>query len=152
MKSSILPRRFDGDLILEQLHLVSFEQFVFPAVTFNNELLFFLNYKENLIRVLTYRMTADRVIKAMGHDKMFVLALLCNIDIAMEKSFMRPSRMSKPENFVKKIKMWQLDGWFANQTASWNIHYQPEFKEVITKRGFGFVFNLLPEDLLFTEK
>jgi hypothetical protein len=125
---------------------------VFPAVTVNNELLFHMIYKQIFLLAVQYDITADRVIKAMGHDKLFVLAMLCNVDFALDKSLMKASRIKKPENFVEKIKKWQLHDWFVNQTASWNIHYQADFKEVITKRGFGFVFNFMSEDSLFTEK
>jgi hypothetical protein len=125
---------------------------VFPAVTVNNELLFFKKYKELLVTSYIYGITADQMIKRMGHDDLYILAMLCNVDVVMDSSFLKSSRIIKPENFVKNIKKWQLHDWFVNQTASWNIHYQADFKEVITKRGFGFVFNFMSEDSLFTEK
>jgi hypothetical protein len=62
------------------------------------------------------------------------------------------SKLDKVENFMKKIKRYYQVYWFTNQTATWNQNYKPEFTEVLTKFGYGFAFNLLPESQLFTNK
>jgi hypothetical protein len=53
---------------------------------------------------------------------------------------------------VPTIKKYFQVEWFKNQTSSWNTYYQPEFIEVLTKRGFGFAFNMLPNSKLFTDR
>jgi hypothetical protein len=59
---------------------------------------------------------------------------------------------SEIEEFPKRIKEYYQVEWFRNQTASWNNLYQPIFTEVLTKRGFGFAFNMLPDTKLFTKE
>jgi hypothetical protein len=58
----------------------------------------------------------------------------------------------KIENFSRKIKKYYQDEWFMNQTASWNKDYKPIFAETLTKRGYAFTFNMLPDFQLLTEK
>jgi hypothetical protein len=54
--------------------------------------------------------------------------------------------------FLPAIKRFYQTDWFRSQTASWNSRYRPEFSEVLTKRGYGFAFNMLAEAELFTDK
>jgi hypothetical protein len=58
----------------------------------------------------------------------------------------------KPENFYGKVKRYLQSDWFMNQTAVWNTNYKPIFKEVLTQRGYGLGFNMLPESKLFTDE
>jgi mannose/fructose/N-acetylgalactosamine-specific phosphotransferase system component IID len=70
--------------------------------------------------------------------------------------FLKNDFQNLNDSFVSKIvpiikEYFQVD-WFKNQTTSWNTYYQPEFTEVLTKRGFGFAFNMLPNSKLFTDR
>lgn len=65
---------------------------------------------------------------------------------------MRFDKLDKVENFMGKIKAYLRDSWFPNQTATWDENYQPEFTEILTRRGYGFAFNMLPESQLFTKE
>jgi hypothetical protein len=56
------------------------------------------------------------------------------------------------ERLTKRIKEYYQVDWFKNQTASWNSLYQPIFTETLTKRGFAFAFNMLPDYKLFTKE
>lgn len=56
------------------------------------------------------------------------------------------------EHIMETLKSYSHIEWFRNQTAAWNTFYQPEFVEVLTQRGFGFTFNMLPRKDLLTDK
>jgi hypothetical protein len=58
----------------------------------------------------------------------------------------------RPDNFLAKIKELYQPEWFVNQTASWNTNYEPIFVETLTRRGYGFTFNMLPASKLFTDE
>jgi hypothetical protein len=55
-------------------------------------------------------------------------------------------------DFVPAIRKYFQTEWFMSQSSSWEFHYKSEFTEVLTKRGFGFAFNMLPKSKLFTDK
>jgi hypothetical protein len=55
-------------------------------------------------------------------------------------------------NMIPVIRNYFQTEWFMNQFSSWEFKYKPEFTEVLTKRGFGFAFNMLPKSKLFTDK
>lgn len=79
--------------------------------------------------------------------------MMCNNDLVVRgRTFLDYDNLNKSEDFIKKIKRYYQTDWFTNQTASWNNRFKPEFTEVLTKLGYGFVFNMLPEMDLFTEK
>jgi hypothetical protein len=59
---------------------------------------------------------------------------------------------TKMEKIVEKIRSYHRIEWFMNQSASWNSVFAPEFTEILTKQGFGSVFNMLPESELLTDK
>jgi hypothetical protein len=61
-------------------------------------------------------------------------------------------KLRKLDDFVGRIKKSTQTEWFVNQTAMWNSRYKPEFAEVLTKRGYGFSFNMLPPSKLFTDE
>jgi hypothetical protein len=61
-------------------------------------------------------------------------------------------KANKTENFYPKVKKYLQSEWFTNQTAVWNRNYKPVFKEVLTRRGYGFTFNMLPESKLFSDE
>jgi hypothetical protein len=84
--------------------------------------------------------------------RLFIETMLCDLDWV----FLRNNFKNLNDSFVSKIvpivkEYFQVD-WFKNQTSSWNTYYQPEFTEVLTKRGFGFAFNMLPNSKLFTDR
>jgi hypothetical protein len=62
------------------------------------------------------------------------------------------SKAKKPENYLSRIKWHYQPEWFTEHAASWNTHYKPVFTESLTKRGYGFTFNILPEKKMFTEE
>jgi hypothetical protein len=82
--------------------------------------------------------------------RFFIEGMMCNDEYVMR--YINYANASKIENFSTKIKEYYQVDWFANQTASWNGLYQPTFTEVLTKRGYGFAFNMLPDSKLFTKK
>jgi hypothetical protein len=53
---------------------------------------------------------------------------------------------------MAKIKKILQPEWFVEQSATWNGNYEVKFREVLTKRGYGFVFNMMQESDMFTEK
>jgi hypothetical protein len=53
-------------------------------------------------------------------------------------------------DFYNKIKEFYEPEWFMNQTASWNSIFKPVFTESLTRRGYGFTFNMLTESKLLT--
>jgi hypothetical protein len=61
-------------------------------------------------------------------------------------------RLNKSENLLGKIKKIFQPDWFVEQSATWNGDYEVNFREVLTKRGYGFVFNMMQESNMFTEK
>jgi hypothetical protein len=80
-------------------------------------------------------------------------AMLCNDGyIVGAPEYFPFSTAPKPKNFMPKIKKKFLTSWFENHIASWNDHFKPEFAEILTRSGYGFVFNMLPKKLLFTDK
>jgi hypothetical protein len=81
-----------------------------------------------------------------------VQGALCANSIIVNDLASKYQNVSKSENYLLKIKNSYQTEWFRSQTASWNSHYQPEFAEVLTKRGYGFAFNMLPESELYSEK
>jgi hypothetical protein len=79
--------------------------------------------------------------------------MLCDNEMTVRSiRFLQYSKLDKVENLLKKIKRYYQVNWFTNQTASWNQNFNPEFTEILTKFGYGFAFNLLPESQLFTDK
>jgi hypothetical protein len=74
---------------------------------------------------------------------------LCNSFIII--GYFDYTNETKMENFVQKVKNYNLYGWFKNQTASWNTHFAPEFIEILTNQGFGSAFNIMPESKLLTD-
>lgn len=50
------------------------------------------------------------------------------------------------------FKRYYQRGWFIRQSASWNSRFDAEFTEILTKRGYGFAFNMLPKSKLFTDE
>jgi hypothetical protein len=60
-------------------------------------------------------------------------------------------KASKVENYLEKVKLNFEPEWFENQTASWNMIYEAIFTESLTRRGYGFTFNMLPEQEMFTD-
>lgn len=78
--------------------------------------------------------------------------MLCDYHTVVEGQYMRYNKLERSENFLGKVRKLFLTEWFENQTASWNTYYQPDFTEVLTKRGFGYSFNMLPALQLFTKK
>lgn len=56
------------------------------------------------------------------------------------------------DDLVQKMRKYYQIDWFKNQTATWNTHYKPVFAEVLTRRGYGFAFNALPVEKLFTKE
>jgi hypothetical protein len=84
---------------------------------------------------------------------LFVEGMLCNEGnmVGYPESFQYDT-LPKPKNFMPRIKKQLLTDWFENHTASWNNRYKPEFEEILTRRGYGFAFNMLPKSQLFTDK
>jgi hypothetical protein len=83
----------------------------------------------------------------------FIEGMMCDFDLIVRaRPFLEYSKLNKSENFLKKIKRYYRVQWFTNQTATWNTRFRPEFTEVLTKFGYGFAFNMLPESKLFTDK
>jgi hypothetical protein len=78
--------------------------------------------------------------------------MLCDFDWVFNKLNFTSMNESLVSKIVPAIKEYYQVDWFKNQTTSWNTYYQPEFTEVLTKRGFGFAFNMLPNSKLFTER
>lgn len=78
--------------------------------------------------------------------------MMCDNTLVTASWLLDIETLNKSENFLQKVKKLYQTKWFSQQTASWNNHYQPEFTEVLTRRGYGFAFNLLPESKLLTEK
>jgi hypothetical protein len=76
--------------------------------------------------------------------------MLCDYEFAMRGVDYR--KATEIEEFSKRIKEYYQVDWFRNQTASWNNVYQPIFTEALTKRGFGFAFNMMPDSELFTKE
>lgn len=54
-------------------------------------------------------------------------------------------------NMVPTLKNFSQIEWLEQQTAIWNSYYQPEFIEILTPRGYGFVFNMLDPTKMFHE-
>lgn len=85
----------------------------------------------------------------------FVEKLLCDDDGVIMSEHMNEvvfPKANKSENFYQKIKKDFYPEWFMNQTVSWHTIYKPIFKEVLTRRGYGYAFNMLPESKLFTKE
>jgi hypothetical protein len=76
--------------------------------------------------------------------------LLCDDEYVMR--YLDYKDGAEVENFSKRVKEYYQVDWFRNQTASWNNLYQPIFTEVLTKRGFAFAFNMLPDYKLYTKE
>jgi hypothetical protein len=53
---------------------------------------------------------------------------------------------------VEKLQQVSKLEYFANQTSSWNLIYQPNYYQIPTKRGFGYSFNLEERFKMFREK
>jgi hypothetical protein len=82
---------------------------------------------------------------------LFIQAWLCN----EEEIIRRPDydfTAHGLEDVVVKLQDYSQFEWFSNQTASWNTFYQPKFVEFLTKRGFGFTFNMLEPSKLFNDE
>jgi hypothetical protein len=58
----------------------------------------------------------------------------------------------KIKNFSKRLKEYYQVEWFMNQTASWNSIYKPIFTETLTKRGYAFSFNMVPDYQLLSKE
>lgn len=61
-------------------------------------------------------------------------------------------KASKVKNYLEKIKNHYQPEWFLNQTASWNNRFETVFIETLTRRGYGYTFNMLTETKLFTDE
>jgi acid-sensing ion channel, other len=86
--------------------------------------------------------------------RFFVEGFLCDEEFVIRgASLMKGFRTAeKPENFLQKVKMYYQPEWFQNQTGSWNTHFKPIFIETLTRRGYGFTFNMLDNSKMFTDK
>jgi hypothetical protein len=81
----------------------------------------------------------------------FIQNLLCNNEYVTRRADFDLEN-DGIEDLVNKLRNYSNFEWFANQTASWNTFYQAEFVEFLTKRGFGFTFNMLEPSKLFTDE
>jgi hypothetical protein len=127
----------------------------FPAITFNNELqIKYLDAKFVKFAVML-GLSVDDVMKKLKSDSVFVQGLLCDHDYTIRhKKFVEQDfpKTKKPEDFLSNIKESYQNKWFLNQSASWDLHYQPIFTESLTRRGYGFTFNMLHDSKLLREE
>jgi hypothetical protein len=147
------------------------EDIPFPAITINHELETtkeYLSYMSfwrfqgysayQVERFLNFRNNYDEFVQTLSVQTFelpffcsyFTKAILCNVDYVM--TGLDSKRLRKIDDFVGRISNSTLTEWFVDQKALWNSHYKPEFVEVLTKRGYGFAFNMLPSSKLFTDE
>ncbi|KAG5668268.1 hypothetical protein PVAND_016215 [Polypedilum vanderplanki] len=119
----------------------------FPAITINHEIMI----NSRLVTAFYYEPhKTERFIKTKEFLWATPPAVLCDFETIINLF---------PENRTKQIKNWvqMLDNyytykkWFINQTATWKRNFKPEFLRVLTRRGFGFAFNMLEPTKLFRE-
>jgi hypothetical protein len=94
-------------------------------------------------------------LKLVCNFSLFIESLLCDREEVVRGGYfvqVEFPKANKTENFYQKLKGYLQSEWFTNQTAVWNSNYKPIFKEVLTKRGYGLTFNMLPESKLFTDE
>jgi hypothetical protein len=84
--------------------------------------------------------------------RVFIEAMLCDLDWVFQRNNFQNLNDSFVSKMVSATKEYYQVDWFKNQTSSWNTYYRPEFTEVLTKRGFGFAYNMLPNSKLFTDR
>jgi hypothetical protein len=85
---------------------------------------------------------------------LFIELYLCDEDIIIRtRQFVEAYRkLNKTVDFYNKIRQSYHPKWFINQTASWNTNYKPTFVESLTKRSFGYTFNMLADSKLLTNE
>jgi hypothetical protein len=79
----------------------------------------------------------------------------CNRDfVTRNKYFIEGAFQTnnKSADYYNKLKQYYHPEWFMQQTATWNTNFKPVFRESLTRRAFGFTFNMLDESKLFTER
>jgi hypothetical protein len=86
--------------------------------------------------------------------RLFISLYLCNSDYIIRTSHLMEAykSLNKTEDFYNKIRQNYHPKWFMNQTASWNTNYKPVFVESLTKRSFGYTFNMLADSKMLTEE
>jgi hypothetical protein len=89
------------------------------------------------------------------HCSFLIEGFLCDAEIVIQnEQFIETenNHINKTEHFFEKVKKYYQTQWFMNQTGAWNNNYKAVFKEVLTRRGYGFTFNMLPKSKLFTDQ
>jgi hypothetical protein len=85
----------------------------------------------------------------MINFRYFLQVMLCDLfDLLYDVKSANRSKV----DIVPMIRKFYQRGWFVNQSASWNSHFEPAFTEVIARRGYGSTFNMLPQSELFTNQ
>jgi hypothetical protein len=147
------------------------ENVPFPAITFNNELQYGYYYDSIIKLGVRLGITFEHIVERLGDDRFestsiakinnefsiraFVRGTLCNNEnvVSTQKFNVKDyPRINASENYLGKIKELYQPEWFTNQSASWSGYYEPVFVETLTRRGYGFTFNMLAESKLFTDK
>ena len=130
----------------------SLDEIPFPAITINNELVHLYTFRRFTLIWLFSQPSFNRIVSIFKNhsDAFFTQGMLCDTEYVVRYVDFKGAR--KPEDFMSRVKELYEHEWFENQTASWNTNFKAEFTEVMTKRGFGFAFNMLPDSELFTEE
>jgi hypothetical protein len=81
-----------------------------------------------------------------------VQGMLCSDSFVLDMWAFHYRKVNKSENLLRKIKKSFQPKWFAQQSATWNGNYQAVFRAVLTKRGYGFAFNMMPGSKMFRKK
>jgi hypothetical protein len=148
-------------------------QFTFPAVTINNELQINLDFWLTFDISLEHGFEMAKLIdysKDQGeqyllaskfnlrydllfcHFRMLVEGMVCSDVYVVAKWTPHYRHLNKSENLLGKIRKILQPEWIVEQSATWNGDYEVKFREVLTKRGYGFAFNMIQESNMFTEK
>jgi hypothetical protein len=81
-----------------------------------------------------------------------VEGILCDEGFFLMNRNLNLANLNKSENYLQKIRAYHQTKWFINQTASWNSRYQAKFTDILTRVGYGFAFNMIPNSEMFTDK
>jgi hypothetical protein len=167
---SFIMKYKDTPIMMKYEDSIGSEEITFPAITFNNE----HTTRFAGAVVLIYRFApqfewiseiyGERQFFLKSYAKMqtliifvcslFIELYLCDEDIIIRtRQFVEAYRkLNKTVDFYNKIRQSYHPKWFINQTASWNTNYKPTFVESLTKRSFGYTFNMLADSKLLTNE
>jgi hypothetical protein len=87
--------------------------------------------------------------------RFFIEGFLCDNEFVTRSAYLIEGAYAENDrvaDYYNKIKVYYQPEWFMEQTATWNSKYKPVFTETLTRRAFGFTFNMLSESKLFTEE